>query len=237
MQWFKNNGWVVDNASPGIEVGNVDNQYDVDIQRSPFSLKNISALFQLKSIISSNHYDIIHCHTPMGAVLGRLAAMLAHTRRKGTKIIYTVHGFHFFKGASLINWIIYCPIELILSCYTNAIVTINNEDYHFALKHKMAHGKIYRIDGVGCNLNKFGPLSIQEILSKSRAFRFVNEYMYIYRKQVTGAISSSFSEKKYRDLYNIFITETAKIKDNYSDYELKNALLSFMAYEFCILLG
>lgn len=76
-----------------------------------------------------------------------------------------------------------------------------------------------------------------EILSKSRAFRFVNEYMYVYRKQVTGTISSSFSEKKYRDLYNIFITETAKIKNNYSDYELKNALLSFMAYEFCILLG
>lgn len=76
-----------------------------------------------------------------------------------------------------------------------------------------------------------------EILSKSRAFRFVNEYVYVYRKQVAGTISSSFSEKKYKDLYNIFITETAKIKDNYSDYELKNALLSFMAYEFCILLG
>lgn len=76
-----------------------------------------------------------------------------------------------------------------------------------------------------------------EILSKSRAFRFVNEYVYVYRKQVTGTISSSFSENKYRDLRNIFITETANIKDNYSDYELKNALLSFMAYEFCILLG
>lgn len=76
-----------------------------------------------------------------------------------------------------------------------------------------------------------------EILSKSRAFKFVNEYLYVYRKQVEGTISSSFSEKKYKDLYNIFITETAKIKDNYSDYELKNTLLSFMAYEFCILLG
>ena len=165
MQWFKNRGWVVDNASPGIEVGNVDNQYDVNIQRSPFSIKNINALIQLKRIISSNHYDIIHCHTPMGAVLGRLAAMFSCARKKNTKIIYTVHGFHFFMGAPIINWLVYYPIELILSKYTDAIVTINNEDYDFALKHKMAHGNIFKIDGVGCNLNKFRPLPIQEIFA------------------------------------------------------------------------
>lgn len=76
-----------------------------------------------------------------------------------------------------------------------------------------------------------------EILSKSCNFRFVNLYAYVYRKQVIGALSSSFSAKKYHDLFLILCEETAKIQANYADSELKKALLSFMAYEYCILLG
>ena len=76
-----------------------------------------------------------------------------------------------------------------------------------------------------------------EILSKSRAFKFVNEYLYVYRKQVEGTISSSFSEKKYNDLLEIVKNETYKIETYCSDPELKNGLMSFMAYEFSILLG
>lgn len=107
MAWFKEQGWQVDNASPGIEIGDVDCQYDVDIQRTPFSWRNYRAYKRLKTIIELNHYDLIHVHTPMGAALGRLAAIKA--RKKGTKIIYTAHGFHFFKGAALKNWLLYYP--------------------------------------------------------------------------------------------------------------------------------
>lgn len=76
-----------------------------------------------------------------------------------------------------------------------------------------------------------------ELLQKSRKFKFVNEYAYVYRKQVAGTISSSFSKKKYNDLFEILKQETTKIQKTCQDKELRNALLSFMAYEYCILLG
>lgn len=76
-----------------------------------------------------------------------------------------------------------------------------------------------------------------ELLFKSKKFRFVNEYLYIYRKQVAGTISSSFSEQKYRDLFNIIKQEIPKIDQACSNYDTKNALMSFIAYEYCILLG
>lgn len=76
-----------------------------------------------------------------------------------------------------------------------------------------------------------------DVLAKSRYFKFVNEYFYIYRKQVGGSVSSNFSEKKYNDLLLILCNETVKIQNNYPESELKKALLSFCAYEYCILLG
>ena len=160
FDWFKSVGWEVHNASPGIEKGNVDRQFDIDIQRNPFSLKNIRAYKELKSIIELNNYDIIHVHTPMGAVLGRLAAI--SSRKRGTKIIYTVHGFHFYKGAPLKSWLIYCSIELFLSRYTDVVVTINDEDYEFAKRHTLANGKVFKIDGVGVDLSRFSRKSDEE---------------------------------------------------------------------------
>lgn len=181
MAWFKQQGWQVDNASPGIEVGDVDNQYDVSIARSPFSLENIKAYKELKRIIRTNKYDLIHVHTPMGAVLGRLAAMSA--KRKGTKIIYTAHGFHFFKGAPIINWILYYPIEKLLARYTDTLVTINEEDFEFAKRHKLAN-QIYHIDGVGVNLNKFRPVDLESKNNLRKKIKLTpNDFVVLYTAQ------------------------------------------------------
>jgi glycosyltransferase involved in cell wall biosynthesis len=76
-----------------------------------------------------------------------------------------------------------------------------------------------------------------EMLYKSNDFLFVNDHYYIYRKQVNNSISSSFGEKRYEDLYNIIVSETKKIQKGCDDKELQNSLLSFMAYEYCILMG
>lgn len=157
MHWFKTQGWIVDNASPGIEGGEVDHHFDVNIQRSPFSFKNFAAYRQLKQIIDEGDYDIVHVHTPMGSILGRLAAI--QSRKRGTKVIYTAHGFHFFKGAPLKNWILYYPVEKLLSRITDSLVTINKEDYDCARKRKLSRGEIHYIDGVGVNLDKFHPRS------------------------------------------------------------------------------
>jgi glycosyltransferase EpsD len=199
FDWFKSQGWVVDNASPGIEVGNVDHQYDVDIQRSPFSLKNIKAYKELKYIIDKGNYDIIHVHTPMGAALGRLASISA--RKNGSKVIYTAHGFHFFKGAPLKNWLIFYPVELLLSTYTDALVTINNEDYERSLKLHLAHNNVFHIDGVGVNLNRFKPLSVQERIAIRKSLAINDsDFVILYIAQFIKRKNHSFIIKCIPDI-------------------------------------
>ncbi|WP_052296147.1 glycosyltransferase [Treponema brennaborense] len=132
MRWFREQGWQVDYVSSGEEsVADCDNQYTIAIARSPFSPANLKAYRQLKKLLAENRYDILHCHTPMGGVIGRLAAKKLWKEHK-IKVIYTAHGFHFYKGAPLINWLLYYPMEKYLARCTDVIVTINEEDYEKA---------------------------------------------------------------------------------------------------------
>ena len=124
MEWFKQQGWIVDNASPGAGVGPVDNQYNISIHRSPFSFDNLKAIFQLRKIINENHYDLIHCHTEMGGVCARLAAIQA--RKRGTKVIYTSHNYPFYKGSSLLSWLVFFTIE---KCLYEAMVSCEPISY------------------------------------------------------------------------------------------------------------
>ena len=87
----------------GLKLDFVDKVYDIPFSRSPKSTDNIKAYKQLKKLINEEKYNIIHCNTPMGGIVTRLAAKKA--RKKGCKVIYTAHGFHFYKGASKKNWI------------------------------------------------------------------------------------------------------------------------------------
>ena len=151
MRWFKEQGWQVDYCSAGEEnVLDCDNQYTISIARSPFSLKNFKAYYELRKILQENQYDILHCHTPMGGVIGRLAAKKLWREHK-IKVIYTAHGFHFYKGAPLLNWLLYYPMEKWLSHYTDTLVTINDEDF----VRTKNWGRTYKIDGVGVNLSRF----------------------------------------------------------------------------------
>ena len=134
-----------------------DTYYDVLFERSPFKIANIKAFLRLKEIVEQGEYDIIHCHTPVGAILTRLAAIKA--RKQGTKVFYTAHGFHFYKGAPLKNWLLYFPAEWLCAHFTDVLVTINQEDYVLAQKHMKAK-KVAYVPGVGINLEKFGNSSI-----------------------------------------------------------------------------
>jgi glycosyltransferase EpsD len=161
LKWFKEQGWEVHIASSGkLDLPYVDKKYDIPIQRSPIHKTNLSAYKQLKEIINKNQYKIIHCHTPMGGVLTRLAARGA--RKKGAKVIYTAHGFHFCKGAPFANWLLYYPIEKVLSRYTDTLITINQEDYQLARKRRFKAGSIEHVHGVGVNTEKFQPVNASE---------------------------------------------------------------------------
>lgn len=163
MNWFKERGWQVDHAAPGIEekfAYGVTNHYDINIHRSPFSLQNIRAIMTLKNLIDREQYNLVHCHTEMGGVCARLAAIGA--RKHGTKVIYTSHNYPFYKGASWLAWTVYYSVERMLSPITDAVVTINEEDYRITCEHKFAIGPNYKIDGVGVNLDRFSPVTSEQ---------------------------------------------------------------------------
>lgn len=126
--------------------------YDVPFERSPLKKGNLTAYRRVKRIIRKGGYDIIHCHTPVGAAVARLAARKA--RRNGSKVIYTAHGFHFYKGAPWLNWLVYFPVEWLLSPLTDVLITINREDYERA-KRLLRAKKVVYIPGVGIDVSRF----------------------------------------------------------------------------------
>lgn len=128
-----------------------DHYIDIPFERNPLKPGNIKAYRMLRQIIEKEQFDLIYCHTPVGAMLARLAGISA--RKKGTKVIYMAHGFHFYSGAPILNWVLYYPVEKFLSRFTDGLITINKEDYRRA--QRFHAGKTVLIPGVGIDLDKF----------------------------------------------------------------------------------
>ena len=159
LKMFQEMGWETAVASRNdyedpadCQIPYCDAYYDIPFERTPWKKQNYQAYRMLKKIIDEGEFDIIHCHTPVGAMIARLAAVSA--RKKGTKVIYTAHGFHFFDGAPLMNWLLFYPAEKFLAPLTDVLITINKEDYHRARK-KMRCKRIEYVPGVGIDTNKF----------------------------------------------------------------------------------
>lgn len=154
LKYFKEQGYEVHVATSGDDsIPYCDKKFKISLERNPFKVNNLKAIKQLKKIIDSEHYDIIHTHTPMGSAVTRLAAKEA--RKNGTRVIYTAHGFHFFTGAPLVNWLIYYPVEKYLSKYTDTLITINMEDYERAKAKFKKCKDIQYVPGVGIDEDKF----------------------------------------------------------------------------------
>lgn len=127
--------------------------YQVPFSREPISRDNIRAYKEMKAIVTKGNYYLIHTHTPVASFIARLACKEA----KDTKVIYTAHGFHFYKGAPIKNWVIYYLIEKYMSKYTHSIITINNEDFQIA-KERFHCKNVYLVNGVGIDITKFNPV-------------------------------------------------------------------------------
>ncbi|WP_423189031.1 glycosyltransferase family 4 protein [Alkalibacterium sp. f15] len=151
--------------------------YDLLIQRDPFSKTNLLVYRQIKEIFKKERYSLIHCHTPMGGVLGRLASR--ETKKYGTHVIYTAHGFHFYKGAPKKNWLIYYTIEKTLSSLTDCLITINPEDYNNAKNKHFKTKDIQIIKGVGINLNRFSPTTDLKRKKLRKKYGFSDEDMLL----------------------------------------------------------
>ena len=125
--------------------------HDIPFSRSPFCKDNVKAYKMLKQLVETEHYDIVHTHTPNASMIARLAC--CKVRKQGTRLFYTAHGFHFFKGAPLKNWLMYYPVEKICARYTDVLITINKEDYELAQK-KIHAKKVCYVPGVGIDLER-----------------------------------------------------------------------------------
>ncbi|WEG11521.1 glycosyltransferase family 4 protein [Pullulanibacillus sp. KACC 23026] len=157
LKWFHDQGWEVHIAAYGdMELPFVNVRHHLMVSRSPFRTKNVNAYLKLKEIIQTYRFQIIHCHTPMGGVLTRLAARFV--RKQGSSVLYTVHGFHFYKKAPIMNWIIYYPIEKWLSRFTDVLITINEEDYLLSRAKKFKANHILKVNGVGVDTGLYRPL-------------------------------------------------------------------------------
>jgi len=150
---LKEQGWVVDVAASGEEgVPHCDRQIHGKWKRSPFTLDTFRGIRQLRRVIDEGDYDIIYCHTPVGALVARLAAGKA--RRRGTKVVYFAHGFHFFTGAPLINWLLFYPIERLLAHRMDLLITLNEEDYDRARRVFPKDLPVVRVPGVGVDFTR-----------------------------------------------------------------------------------
>ena len=152
----------------GLKLDFVEKVFDVPFSRSPKSADNIRAYKELKRIIETEKYDVIHCNTPMGGIVTRLAAKKA--RKKGTKVFYTAHGFHFYKGASKKNWLFFYPIEKLFAKKTDKLITINREDY--SLASKKFKTDVSYIHGVGVNEERYYPVSDEKRLELRKKLGF-----------------------------------------------------------------
>lgn len=183
MRMLSDKGYEVHYASMGEEeIHDCDKSFVVPFSRSPFNPSNIKAYRQLKKIIDKENYDIIHTHTPVGGVVTRLAAIGA--RRKGTRLIYTAHGFHFYKGAPTLNWIVYYPIERYMARHTDTLITINKEDYELAKNHFEINVQYVPGVGISASILDNELISSEKIRLRNQLKLTENDFTLLYAAEL-----------------------------------------------------
>lgn len=183
--------------------------HNILFDRKVLSINNIKAYKQLKKNIRENKYEIIHCHSPIGGALTRLA--VRGLKGNGPKVIYTAHGFHFYKGASIKNWLLYYPIEKWLSKYTDILITINNEDYERA-KNKFFAKEITYIPGIGIDIKKIDSVPVKRE-QKRKELGIPEE----------AAIVLSVGELNKNKNHEVIIRALFELKNPYTHYIISGA--------------
>ena len=197
--------------------------FEVPFSRNPLGIGNIKAFINLIKIQNMNNYDIIHVHTPIAAIYGRLLKL----KFPNLKTIYTAHGYHFLKGGSKLGWLIYYPIEKVMAKFSDVIININKEDYEIT-KTKLKPKKCFLLHGVGLDLNKYKKLSDDEICNKKKKLNIKKDDFVILmiaeinknknHIQLINAIE--ILKEKYSNIKAICIGEGKKLE------ELKKVILS-----------
>lgn len=167
IRLLRDHGWQVDVACKlDALVPEASMTYNMCWERSPFTFKTFKGIYQLQTLIQENQYDIVYCHTPVGGLVSRFAAR--KFRKFGTKVVYCAHGLHFFKGAPLINWLLFYPMEKLMAQFTDMLITINSEDFELVRNRFNPKLAVKLINGIGVN---FSRLEIKDKKAIREAYR------------------------------------------------------------------
>ena len=235
MKMFQDNGYQVHVATNSLEeIPYCDKKIDLKLRRNPYSLFNIVALKNVRKLVKNEKYDLISCHTPVGGFLGR-CSVIGRRKKLNTKVFYMAHGFHFFRKSGIISWMLYYPLEKFLSRFSDAVITMNEEDYLLA-KNKF-HSDVYKIHGIGLNTdrlklkekgirkklnlkNKFVVTYIAEISKRKRQFEFLDKLKNhkIDRNIVFLFIGDSNMKNVEKKLKKYKSVKYIGFKDNIGDY-------------------
>ncbi len=189
----------------GLQLQYADRHIEIPFKRSPYNIRNISAYRKLKALVDREHYDLIVCNTPVGGILTRLAAR--KSRKNGTRVIYIAHGFHFYKGASKMNWMLYYPLEKKMARLCDSVITINEEDYQLA--SKCFPGKVEHIHGVGVREDRFHPASKAEQAEMRQREGLAEDDFVIL---CTGELNENKNQKTLIDAAALLKDQIPKLK-------------------------
>lgn len=164
--------------------------HQIDFKRNPFNIENIKAYKQLNELLEKEDFDLIHCNSPIGGVIGRICGNKANIK----KIIYTAHGFHFYKGAPLINRVLYKGVEKYLARKTDALLTMNSEDFDNSKKFKLKNDSndFYFVNGIGIDTSRYSNAQI-DIKSKRAELGFKEDDIILI------AMGDLIKRKNYQD--------------------------------------
>lgn len=203
ITYLKEKGCIVDVAcsvDADIPVG--DHIYNMSWKRSPFTIKTFIGIKELKRLINKNDYDIIYCHTPVGGLVARFASRDA--RKKNTKVVYCGHGLHFYKGAPLINWLLFYPMEKWMAKMTDMFITINPEDYERVKKKFNSKMIVKMIHGIGVNFKRLN-IENRELVRKEYRKKFkipLNAKVLIYVAEILKNKNQEMLIRTLKELHN-----------------------------------
>lgn len=190
--------------------------FNIPFGRNPLHPGNIKAFVTLIQIQKKEQYDIVHVHTPVASIFGRLLKL----RFPKLKTIYTAHGYHFLKGGPKIGWLLYYPIEKVMAKLTDVTITINQEDYEITVK-KLKPKKTYLMNGVGLDLSHYKILPEKQNLRKRQELGLNKEDFVIImiaelnenKNQIQLIKAMELLKDKYPQIKALLVGEGHKLKE------------------------
>lgn len=218
---LQDKGYEVELVSTGdVDFSGIATKHDIKFGRSPLKKQNIPAFCQFRKLITSNYYDIIYFSTPVIGAVGRLA--LIGTKRG--RVIYSAHGFSFYKGNSKKSNLLYSTVERLLAKLTDCLFTMNKEDYEACPKYGIKCKELYNVDGVGVDLSVFNKATADEKNQLRQQYGFnANDFILIYPAEFTdrknqGLLLDSLSliKQKHNNV-KLLLLGRGVLEDNYKE--------------------